>query len=244
MALWCTVSAMSRRRSRAAEIADAIREDIRTGRLGPGEKLPPIADYMDIWDTSLGTVRSAQGQLADEGLLERLQGVGVFVSRSLPATSALEDLPAQVEAIIEQLQAVARGTRRAAVAHVGALRAQREQAGDVAVDVATPASRALLGAAGLDTPESLRIAEQLAGEVLARLHPGLSHTPGRLMVATVQVARDPAAAYVLAGYDPMPENPDRAIAIRTARERAAYARADWLDVGPQRPGATTRLTVV
>lgn len=48
-------------------------------------------------------------------------------------------------------------------------------------------------------------------------------------VAMVQVARDPEAAYVLAGCDPIPEDPERQAVIRTSRARAAYARADWID---------------
>jgi hypothetical protein len=93
--------------------------------------------------------------------------------------------------------------------------------------VAGAEERRLLRVAGLDTPESLRVAVQLAREVLAELHPKADVTEGMLIVATVQVARDPDAAYILAGYDPMPEG--RAD-LRTARERGTYTRAGAQEV--------------
>jgi hypothetical protein len=101
--------------------------------------------------------------------------------------------------------------------------------------------RSLLRTAGLDTPASCVLAEQLARQVLDILHPGVEVTPGRLMVAMVQVARDPDGAYALAGYDPMPTDPSREAALRTARSRAAYVRADWIDFRDYDPQNPTQL---
>lgn len=78
---------------------------------------------------------------------------------------------------------------------------------------------------------------------LAVVHPEVKVTPGRFMVAMVQVARDPDAACVLAGYDPIPEDPERQTVIRTSRARAAYARADWIDAESYDPETRTSLTV-
>lgn len=87
-------------------------------------------------------------------------------------------------------------------------------------------ARELLRRWRLESVESLVIAEQLAREVLAVVHPGLQVTAGVLMVAAVQVARDPETAYVVAGYG---SAGDRQAKISSARGRAIYCRADWVD---------------
>ncbi len=105
-------------------------------------------------------------------------------------------------------------------------RAALEASVAICGDVASAENRQLLRARRLDAPQSCAVAEQLAREVLAVVHPGLEVSTGVLMVASVQVARDPDTAYAIAGYD---GDVNLAAKISSARGRAAYCRADWVD---------------
>lgn len=49
------------------QIADALRREIRSGRLAPGDPLPTIADLRTKWNCSSGPVRLALGILRSEG---------------------------------------------------------------------------------------------------------------------------------------------------------------------------------
>lgn len=65
-------------------IADELRRDIKSGRFGPGERLPAETALLDrfravIPGLSLETLRNAVKVLRSEGLIEARQGVGTFV---------------------------------------------------------------------------------------------------------------------------------------------------------------------
>lgn len=60
-------------------LADAIREQIRTGKLQPGDKLPSITELKAIYGVSYGPVRTAMIVLKAEGLIEGVPGEGVYV---------------------------------------------------------------------------------------------------------------------------------------------------------------------
>jgi GntR family transcriptional regulator len=60
-------------------VADAIRDQIRTGQLKPGEKLPSTAALIAQHGVSYGSIRSAMLVLKAEGLIEGRQGEGVYV---------------------------------------------------------------------------------------------------------------------------------------------------------------------
>lgn len=62
-------------------LADAIREQIRTGQLKPGDKLPSITELKAIHGVSYGPVRTAMIVLKAEGLIEGVPGEGVYVRR-------------------------------------------------------------------------------------------------------------------------------------------------------------------
>jgi GntR family transcriptional regulator len=68
--------------SKWERVAEAIREQIRTGQLKPGDKLPSIAELQELYGVSYGPVRSATLVLKAEGLIYGQPGEGVYVASS------------------------------------------------------------------------------------------------------------------------------------------------------------------
>ncbi|MEV6313871.1 GntR family transcriptional regulator [Streptomyces sp. NPDC051776] len=62
-------------------IAGDLRESIRAGRLGPGDRLPPETKLAERYRRSVPTVRDALRLLQAEGLIEKQHGRGNFVRR-------------------------------------------------------------------------------------------------------------------------------------------------------------------
>ncbi|SCL15840.1 regulatory protein, gntR family [Micromonospora nigra] len=60
-------------------LADHLRTQIESGELPPGAKLPSTAELCTEHKVSAITVRQAIFKLRTEGLIEGVQGVGVFV---------------------------------------------------------------------------------------------------------------------------------------------------------------------
>ncbi|WP_121712664.1 GntR family transcriptional regulator [Streptomyces sp. E5N91] len=69
--------------SRRLVIADDLRRQITTGRLGPGDRLPSESALADRYKVSTATLRSALAVLQGEGLVEKIHGKGNFVRRPL-----------------------------------------------------------------------------------------------------------------------------------------------------------------
>jgi DNA-binding GntR family transcriptional regulator len=63
-----------------AQLADHIREQIASGQLAPGDKLPSTAQLKDEHGVSAGVVRQAILVLQMQGVVEGVHGVGVFVA--------------------------------------------------------------------------------------------------------------------------------------------------------------------
>jgi GntR family transcriptional regulator len=63
-----------------AQVADALRADIRAGTYAPGAKLPSERALIERFDVSAGTIRAALVQLRAEGLVVSYQGRGVYVT--------------------------------------------------------------------------------------------------------------------------------------------------------------------
>jgi GntR family transcriptional regulator len=61
-------------------VADTLRRQILSGRLAPGECLPPERELCERFGASRITIRRALQILAEEVLIERRQGLGTFVS--------------------------------------------------------------------------------------------------------------------------------------------------------------------
>ncbi len=73
------------------QIADQLRDDIVTGRLGEGHQLPSERQLMDLFDASRGTIRQAIAILRSEGLVEPQHGRGVFVRAHPPVRRLASD---------------------------------------------------------------------------------------------------------------------------------------------------------
>jgi GntR family transcriptional regulator len=67
--------------SRHHDIAEDLRQQITTGRIKPGERLPSEAGLADRYKVSTVTLRSALAVLQGEGLVEKIHGKGNFVRR-------------------------------------------------------------------------------------------------------------------------------------------------------------------
>lgn len=61
-------------------IADALREDMATGRYGPGDKLPTEAALADRFGVNRHTVRHGIAALVEAGLVRTRRGSGAFVA--------------------------------------------------------------------------------------------------------------------------------------------------------------------
>ncbi|MEU5537449.1 GntR family transcriptional regulator [Streptomyces sp. NPDC020362] len=69
--------------SRHHAIADDLRQQITTGRIKPGERLPSESGLAVQYKVSTVTLRRALTVLQAEGLVEKIQGKGNFVRRPL-----------------------------------------------------------------------------------------------------------------------------------------------------------------
>ena len=63
-----------------AQIADHVREQIASGQLSPGDKLPSTAEMRAEYGVSAGVVRHAILVLQMERLVQGVHGLGVFVA--------------------------------------------------------------------------------------------------------------------------------------------------------------------
>lgn len=75
--------------SRYAALAAALRQRIVAGDWAPGQALPAEQSLADQQGVALGTMRRALDLLAEQGLVERLQGRGTFVKQALAGAPML-----------------------------------------------------------------------------------------------------------------------------------------------------------
>jgi GntR family histidine utilization transcriptional repressor len=101
-------------------IRDELLEDIESGRLRAGERVPSENELVARFGVSRMTARRALQELADAGFLLRTRGLGSFVADSRPMSSMLE-----VRNIAEEI--AERGHRHTAeVLELGSVAAGRE----------------------------------------------------------------------------------------------------------------------
>lgn len=75
-----TLKRVSGTQSRTSDLVRMLSEDIRSGRIKPGEKLPTEQEIVKLTGVSRTVVREAVAALRAEGLVVTRQGVGAFVT--------------------------------------------------------------------------------------------------------------------------------------------------------------------
>lgn len=92
-------------------IADVIAEELRQGRLAPGDRLPPQRTLADALELDFTTIARGYSEAQRRGLIESRVGNGTFV-RDLPASASALPEPAQAErAVPAPCQPAARAPR-------------------------------------------------------------------------------------------------------------------------------------
>ncbi|MCZ2526991.1 GntR family transcriptional regulator [Streptomyces sp. HB2AG] len=78
------------------QVARHIAEQIRTGRLPAGARLPAERDLGEQYGVAVNTIRRAVRELRDQGLVITVPIKGTFVRAEQPSTDApVEDEPAE-----------------------------------------------------------------------------------------------------------------------------------------------------
>lgn len=88
-------------------VVEAIKHDISTGTLAPGERLPGNRALAEKYDVALATAQKALRALQDEGWLTATPSVGVFVSSELPSEEAAMDVSAELANLKSQFASLA-----------------------------------------------------------------------------------------------------------------------------------------
>jgi GntR family transcriptional regulator len=88
------------------QVAEALREEIKRGSLGPGDRLPSVRDLATRFDIAAVTVQSALRILRDEGYIASRSTRGYFVRDELPAAASTDQPSAEFTALRDQLDAI------------------------------------------------------------------------------------------------------------------------------------------
>ncbi|MFI7347221.1 winged helix-turn-helix domain-containing protein [Streptomyces sp. NPDC049936] len=96
-------------KSKAVQVADALRDDIR--RMKPGEKLPSQRELMDRFGYASQTIQNGLAALRAEGLIMSAGNLGNFVSDgSAPSSddfrSDIKEIRSQLQALTDRLEAL------------------------------------------------------------------------------------------------------------------------------------------
>jgi putative molybdopterin biosynthesis protein len=72
------------------KIANSIRQQILTGSIKPGERIPSVREMAEIWDCTIGTVQRAYQELVAQNLVISRPGQGTRVANHLSAVQGRE----------------------------------------------------------------------------------------------------------------------------------------------------------
>src|SRR5580698_9198547 len=90
------VRRVERRPHLAEHITEALNNEIASGRLRPGDRLPTEQFLSENFGVSRNVVREAIASLRAQGLIETRQGIGAFVAGPAPAVEPLQPIRAQL----------------------------------------------------------------------------------------------------------------------------------------------------
>ena len=93
------------------QIADALRQAIRSGEFTPRGQIPSTNELAMHYGVARNTVRSAVRELTDEGLLVARHGSGVFVRSSLPEPLTTGSDSSRIDAVVHELTEVRQEVR-------------------------------------------------------------------------------------------------------------------------------------
>ncbi|TDD10616.1 GntR family transcriptional regulator [Saccharopolyspora terrae] len=88
-------------------VVEAIKHDIRTGKLASGERLPGNRALAEKYDVALATAQKALRALQDAGWLTATPSVGVFVSSEVPTDEAAADVSVELADLKSQVASLA-----------------------------------------------------------------------------------------------------------------------------------------
>lgn len=219
--------------SLADVLAQRLREEISSGRLRPGERLPTELQLAGTYGVSRPIVREAVGRLKHDGLVLTRQGAGAFVAEPSAISSFRLDISDfsnkdEMRNIVELLMAVeSRATAYAAVrrsdedlAHIQAQLDAMQVAidrGDPGVDEDVAFHRAIVEATG--NPFFRDLSDFLDRRVRTFIRAARSNT-ARMQGLTQAVQREHQAIFdAVAGGDP-----DKAQAAAETHLKNAAAR--------------------
>ncbi|MCW3044134.1 MAG: transcriptional regulator, GntR family [Actinobacteria bacterium] len=216
--------ALDRKGDRALylQIADQLREQVVTGKLAPGSRLPSEHSLMAAYDASRDTVRKAIGVLKAEGRLDSERGRGVTVRTAPPVERLGSD----------------RLARKHRKAGKGAYLADLEASGrtaEIAVTVSTEkASREVAARLGLKAGERVLVRSRRMLADGQPLQLAVSYLPLELVKGTQIEQHDTGPGGTYARLEEMGHRLDRFEERVTAR-MPSPDEAKSLDLGPGTP---------
>jgi putative molybdopterin biosynthesis protein len=86
------------------QITEKIRQDILTGKLSPGDRLPSVREMARTWNCTIGTIQRAYQELARHDLVTSRSGQGTHVVDRLPAALQAET-PLRRAALVHRAEA-------------------------------------------------------------------------------------------------------------------------------------------
>ncbi len=122
---------LKNRKSIYEQVIDSFKEEIVSGVLAPGEKMPSVRDLSKQLTINPNTVQKAYRELEREGYCYTVSGLGTFVSKPEQIAANVEkinDLKAELARLIQELryQNVSPEDIRAAVEDVLTNRGERK----------------------------------------------------------------------------------------------------------------------
>jgi DNA-binding LacI/PurR family transcriptional regulator len=68
------------------QVAEQIRDEIKSGKLQPGDRLPGYSEAASKYATTKNTLEKAHRQLEQDGTIRRVNGIGIFVAEPTQRT--------------------------------------------------------------------------------------------------------------------------------------------------------------